>query len=128
MILLILISTAIISVLTIFQCQPISYFWNRDIRGTCIDVNALAYANSGASMGQDVLIVCLPIPIVVKLQMSLQKKVGVAIMFALGGLYASPSPKLEQKEKQKERNLTAEQRNGDLRNPAARPPHLRELH
>ena len=43
------VSTAIILVMTIFSCHPIDYFWDRDIKGgTCLDVNALAYANSAS--------------------------------------------------------------------------------
>jgi hypothetical protein len=83
---LILISTTIISVLTIVQCQPIKYFWDRDVKGSCLDVNALAYANGAMSIIQDVVIVVLPIPVVWKLNMSARRKFGVGLMFALGGL------------------------------------------
>lgn len=84
---LIVLSTTIISILTIFQCRPITYFWNRDIKGgICLDVNALAYANSAMSMVQDVIIVFLPIPVVWKMNLDSRKKIGIGIMFALGGL------------------------------------------
>lgn len=84
---LICLSTAIISILTIIQCHPIEFFWNRDIKsGACLDVNALAYANSAMSMSQDIIIIILPIPVVLKLNMNKQKKIGIALMFALGGL------------------------------------------
>ncbi|KAH6665001.1 hypothetical protein B0J14DRAFT_607146 [Halenospora varia] len=83
---LIVLSTTIISILTIFQCRPITYFWNRDIKGgICLDVNALAYANSAMSMVQDVIIVFLPIPVVWKMNLDSRKKIGIGIMFALGG-------------------------------------------
>ncbi|KAH8653225.1 hypothetical protein BGZ60DRAFT_533409 [Tricladium varicosporioides] len=82
----IVLSTTIISILTIFQCRPITYFWNRDIKGgVCLDVNALAYANSALSMVQDVVIVFLPIPVVWKINLDSRKKFGIGIMFALGG-------------------------------------------
>ena len=83
---LVILSTVVISILTIFQCHPIRYFWNRDLKGACLDVNALAYANSAMSIIQDVAIVALPIPVVWGLQMNTKKKVSVGIMFALGGL------------------------------------------
>jgi hypothetical protein len=38
------------------------------------------------SMIQDIIIIALPIPVVLKLNMDQQKKIGVAFMFALGGL------------------------------------------
>jgi hypothetical protein len=90
MISIIVLSTAIISLLTIFQCQPVQYFWNKDIRsGSCLDENALAYVNSGMSIVQDIIIIVLPIPVVLKLNMDTKKKVGVAFMFAVGGLYVA---------------------------------------
>ncbi|KAH9222263.1 hypothetical protein DL95DRAFT_518658 [Leptodontidium sp. 2 PMI_412] len=83
---LICVSTSIISVMTIFQCRPIPYFWDRDIKGGgCLDLNALAYANSAMSMAQDVIITLLPLREVLKLNMSLHKKVITTLMFALGG-------------------------------------------
>ncbi|PVH68951.1 hypothetical protein DL98DRAFT_396070, partial [Cadophora sp. DSE1049] len=83
---MICVSTAIILVMTIFSCHPINYFWDRDIKGgTCLDVNALAYANSAMSMAQDVIITLLPLREVLKLNMSQQKKVATSLMFALGG-------------------------------------------
>ncbi len=51
-----------------------------------MDVNALAYANSAMSMVQDVIIVVLPIPVVWRMNMDMRKKVGVGIMFGLGGM------------------------------------------
>ena len=81
------VSTAIILVMTIFSCHPINFFWDRDIKGgTCVDVNALAYANSARSMAQGAIITLLPLQEVLKLNMSQQKKVATSLMFALGGL------------------------------------------
>lgn len=85
---IIILSTTIISVLTIFQCHPVPYFWNKDIHnGVCLDLNGLAYANSGMSILQDITIITLPIPVVLRLNMETRRKIGVAFMFAVGGLY-----------------------------------------
>ncbi|KAK0103168.1 hypothetical protein ONS95_014966 [Cadophora gregata] len=83
--------TTTISALTIFQCHPVPYFWDKDVRnGTCVDINALAYANSGLSIVQDLMIVVLPIRLVWRMGfLEGRKRVGVAFMFALGGLYVS---------------------------------------
>ncbi|KAF8851272.1 hypothetical protein BDZ45DRAFT_750855 [Acephala macrosclerotiorum] len=81
-----LLSTTIISILTIFQCHPVTYFWDKDIKdGACLDQNALAYVNSGMSIFQDIMIIVLPIPVVVKLNMDIRRKIGVTFMFAVGG-------------------------------------------
>ncbi|KUJ17812.1 uncharacterized protein LY89DRAFT_747710 [Mollisia scopiformis] len=86
LIFVIILSTTILSALTIFQCHPISYFWDKDIHnGACLDVNALAYANSGSSIAQDFMIIALPIPVISKLNMETRRKVAVGFMFAVGG-------------------------------------------
>jgi len=79
-------STIIIFLMTVFSCHPVAYFWDRDLHGQCLDVNALAYANSGMSIAQDLIIIALPLPVLTKLNISTKKKVGVAIMFAVGSL------------------------------------------
>jgi hypothetical protein len=80
-------SSTIISILTIFQCHPVSYFWDKNIKGgVCLNLNSLAYANTAMSMIQDVIIVVLPIPVVSKMNMDRRKKLGVSFMFGLGGL------------------------------------------
>ena len=84
---MIVLSTTILSVLTIFQCHPITFFWDTDTKtGSCLNVTTLAFANSGMSIAQDVLIVVLPIPVVVKLNLETRKKIGISIMFAFGGM------------------------------------------
>lgn len=51
-----------------------------------MDLNRLAYANSAMSIIQDLLIVILPLPVLVKLNMGRKKKIGVGFMFAVGSL------------------------------------------
>lgn len=79
-------STIIIFLMTISSCHPVAYFWDRDLHGQCLDVNALAYANSGMSIAQDLIIIALPLPVLTKLNMSMKKKIGVGFMFAVGSL------------------------------------------
>jgi hypothetical protein len=72
--------------MTVFSCHPVAYFWDRDLHGQCLDVNALAYANSGMSIAQDLIIIALPLPVLTKLNMCMKKKIGVGFMFAIGSL------------------------------------------
>jgi hypothetical protein len=84
---MIALSTTIIFFMTVFSCHPVAFFWDRDIRGgTCLNVNKLAYANSAMSIIQDLLIVALPLPVLVKLNMGRNRKIGVGFMFAVGSL------------------------------------------
>ncbi|KAM0323755.1 hypothetical protein ACHAQA_008692 [Verticillium albo-atrum] len=83
---LLILSTVIITPLTIVSCRPIQFFWNKDIKGgTCLDVNALAYAHSGAAIIFDVIIITMPIRMLWRLNMAIRRKIQIGVMFAIGG-------------------------------------------
>ncbi|KAL2672409.1 hypothetical protein Neosp_013118 [[Neocosmospora] mangrovei] len=71
----------------IFQCTPISFFWYGwagEVTGKCIDINLFSWIRAAIEIAIDVAILSLPLPSVVKLQMSWKKKAQVLLMFALG--------------------------------------------
>lgn len=73
----------------IFQCKPISHYWRHwdgEDKGTCVNVNALAWANAAISIALDVWMIALPMSQVVKLNLHWKKKVGVGMMFGVGTL------------------------------------------
>jgi hypothetical protein len=77
---------------TIFQCHPIAYIWNKDIKGgTCVNYNAAAWANAAINIQQDLLIIFLPVNALQRLQLNLRKKIGMYAMFSVGGLLVSLS-------------------------------------
>lgn len=80
-------STLVIFLATIFSCLPVEAFWNRDIKGKCLDINALAYANSGSAIAQDIIILILPLTVIQKLNMKRYQKIAVGLMFSVGTLY-----------------------------------------
>lgn len=83
----VLVSTVAFVFATVFQCRPVSFAWNKEIAGgKCIDFNAVTWANAAFNIAQDVLIVALPISEVRKLQLDPKKKMGLYMMFGLGGL------------------------------------------
>ncbi|KAF2650777.1 hypothetical protein K491DRAFT_608145 [Lophiostoma macrostomum CBS 122681] len=69
---------------TVMACIPIQAFWNRDLTGKCLDINALAYSTSGIALAQDLIILILPMPCVWKLNIGKYKKLAVGLMFAIG--------------------------------------------
>ena len=79
-------SSLIIQFLTIFSCTPIQSFWDRDIKGTCLDLAAIGYANSANAVLQDLIILVLPMPSLFKLQINIWRKIAVAFIFAVGAL------------------------------------------
>jgi hypothetical protein len=83
----IVINTLIIFLLTIFSCNPVPAWWNRDLRGKCLDITALAYANSASAIAQDVVLVVFPLACIRRLNMKRYRKLAVGFMFSIGTLY-----------------------------------------
>ncbi|KAF2642253.1 hypothetical protein P280DRAFT_422749 [Massarina eburnea CBS 473.64] len=78
-------STLTLCFLTIFNCIPVQAFWNRDIKhAKCLDINTIAYANSGAAIVQDVLLLIFPLVYIQKLNMKRYKKIAVGLVFSVG--------------------------------------------
>ncbi|KAL5115252.1 hypothetical protein ACEQ8H_006844 [Pleosporales sp. CAS-2024a] len=78
---------ALYVLLAIFQCQPISFFWTRWDglhEGHCLNINAITASNAGISIALDLWILAIPLWQLYGLKMHWKKKVGVAVMFAVG--------------------------------------------
>lgn len=71
----------------LFQCTPVSYFWNKAQPGRCLP-NALitiGLTNGVLSFVGDLVILALPFPMIWKLQINLRRKAALTGMFLLGG-------------------------------------------
>lgn len=75
---------------TTFQCTPVARTFDHDIPGTCINNTAFWYANAGANILSDFAILALPMPVVNSLHLPRRQKLGLMVVFALGGLLVSP--------------------------------------
>lgn len=72
---------------TILQCVPISNaFLVVPKTGYCVNDQAATWTLSALTVLQDILVLFLPIMEILALQMSSRKKVGVSLVFILGGL------------------------------------------
>ncbi|KAF2789155.1 hypothetical protein K505DRAFT_253954 [Melanomma pulvis-pyrius CBS 109.77] len=76
---------------TIFQCTPIDQLWNPSPKGHCMNIGAHFQWASFPNIFTDVAILIVPIPMVLKLEVPMRLKVGVAVTFFTGsiGLVAS---------------------------------------
>lgn len=80
-------STVAFLVVTLFHCYPISYNWNgwkKESEGKCTNLNAQTYATAAMNIVLDFCVLLLPIPWLLKLQVSLRKKINLILMFSLG--------------------------------------------
>ncbi|KAL4810924.1 hypothetical protein BDV18DRAFT_3558 [Aspergillus unguis] len=64
-------------------CRPIQYFWDKTIDGNCFNFSVFFLVVELIDMLIDVAIIALPIPTVLKLHMSLRKRLAVASVFLL---------------------------------------------
>ena len=74
----------------IFQCTPVSQFWNQTGTGTCGQLIELYLGNGFTSLVSDVVLMVLPLPMIWSLRIRLFQKILLSGVFMLGGLYAIP--------------------------------------
>lgn len=73
----------------IFQCTPISYAWTRwdnQEHGKCIDMHAGTWTHAICNIVLDLVVLALPLPQLIKLQLTYtwRDKVQIVIMFGVG--------------------------------------------
>lgn len=71
---------------TIWQCVPIAGFWDKSIEATCIDSSVFWTAYAVGNILTDAMVIVLPIPQVLRLQLRLREKVMLCGVFLLGGV------------------------------------------
>lgn len=75
----------------IFQCTPVSYFWERaadpTMPGTCINTGAFYVSTAGLTILTDILVLALPFKIFIGLKMRWRVKSALLVVFLLGGVY-----------------------------------------
>ena len=75
-----------------FQCHPIPGVWRSwdgEYEARCISINLIGWTAAAINILLDLLVIILPLPELLRLSMSLKKKVQIVSMFAVGFLYAN---------------------------------------
>lgn len=67
-------------------CDPISRFWDRSVHGTCLDETSIILADAVVSVVSDLIILIMPLPLTMSLQMANKKKIRVMGLLGAGGL------------------------------------------
>ncbi len=69
----------------VFLCNPVNFFWDRSLRGgKCMNNYIIWFTTAGLNIGQDLIILFLPIRVIRSLQISRSQKKGLITMLALG--------------------------------------------
>ncbi|PYH28417.1 uncharacterized protein BO87DRAFT_452153 [Aspergillus neoniger CBS 115656] len=76
----------VLECLFLFTCEPVHKSWYPDIDGRCWSKAPIFMAGVVASMFIDLVLLVMPLPIVLKLQMTSKKRFGLILMFGLGSL------------------------------------------
>ncbi|KAI0152900.1 hypothetical protein GGR57DRAFT_469421 [Xylariaceae sp. FL1272] len=69
-------------------CMPTRYFWTQFLgeEGHCVDINSSFLSLTALNLVADVLVLIVPIPEILALQMPTNRKLGVLFVMLLGGL------------------------------------------
>ncbi|KAL8305070.1 hypothetical protein RB597_003997 [Gaeumannomyces tritici] len=71
-------------IIVILQCIPVQAVWERGIQAKCLNITAVTWAGAILSIVEDLVILFLPVREVFRLQLTLQKKIAVVLMFSIG--------------------------------------------
>ncbi|KAJ2995833.1 hypothetical protein NUW58_g1160 [Xylaria curta] len=72
---------------TIFQCSPISLFWegwDMEQSGHCVNLQSLLWVSISLGIACDIWMIIFPITFISRLNLDLKAKLRVSVMFALG--------------------------------------------
>ncbi|KAI9933981.1 hypothetical protein ASPWEDRAFT_105046 [Aspergillus wentii DTO 134E9] len=83
-IVLVVCNQVIFTFLLLFACNPVAKQWDLSIPGTCINTVKSYYGLAGSSLGFDLIIIALPLPVLWKLKLHRKQKIALIILFALG--------------------------------------------
>lgn len=71
---------------TFALCRPLQYTWDKTIDGECTGEDPVYLIVGIVNSFIDACILVLPMPLVFRLQMTLTKRLSVAVMFSFGAL------------------------------------------
>ncbi|KAJ5812170.1 hypothetical protein N7474_008471 [Penicillium riverlandense] len=69
---------------TFLLCRPLAYNWDTSIAGTCGNRNATYVVAGTLNLITDLMVMVLPLPHILKLQLTLAKKVALCSVFSIG--------------------------------------------
>lgn len=67
------------------NCIPVAKFWDDSIDGFCLSKPGLWFSNASMHITTDIVILIIPIPALISIDIPKRQKVALMVMFALGG-------------------------------------------
>lgn len=72
------------AITSVFQCNPISHFWDRAVEGTCVDVDKFYRSVTPFNLVVDIILVLMPLPTVWQLRATNTRKWALTLLFGIG--------------------------------------------
>lgn len=72
--------------INLFFCTPVRKSWQPDVQGSCLNKKRVWFTYAGANILASFLLILIPIPAIMKLQMQWRTKVALLCIFSLGGV------------------------------------------
>ncbi|CAI7619827.1 unnamed protein product [Penicillium manginii] len=66
------------------NCVPVAKFWNHDLPGHCLNFEAVWFFNASMNIATDVILLALPMPQLLNLQLPKTQKIALMGVFAIG--------------------------------------------
>ena len=70
----------------IFECNPVPYYWDKSIPGSCVNQTQFYRWNGVANLLVDFMILSLTFPMVWRLKIAFRQKVTLSSIFLVGTL------------------------------------------
>jgi hypothetical protein len=70
--------------LLIFQCRPVSGFWDRTADTICLPLAPLSYTHAAGNIATDIAIIALPLPVLHTLNLPWPENLLTFSVFGLG--------------------------------------------
>jgi hypothetical protein len=90
MIVCVVLWVTVMEILFGLECRPIQKWWDSTRTGECLDLVAFTYATNTVNLTSDLLIFVLPIPVILRLQTTRNRKIGLISLFSMGLMCVLP--------------------------------------
>lgn len=74
---------------SMFICIPVASFWDKSIKGHCMNKSAFYFSNSALNIATDIIIFAFPMPLLKQLHLPRQLKIELMFVFGFGCLWDS---------------------------------------
>jgi hypothetical protein len=71
---------------SLFYCIPVPLAWDASVPGHCVNRSAVNYSVSGFNIVNDLFLLAIPVPFLLKLQLPKKQRVTLISVFACGFL------------------------------------------